>query len=58
MATFGDSASEARNDCFYALGIGLGFATSELTGRSDKQIEFLCPRYRAVLCDKKKKEEQ
>ena len=38
---------------FYALGIGLGFATYSPSERfeQDAQIVFLCPRYRAGLCD-------
>ena len=37
---------------FYALGIGLGFATyRNLHELQALGISFLCPRYRAGLCD-------
>jgi hypothetical protein len=37
------------NACFYALGFGRGFATlGLLTGGT---LSFLCPRFRAGLCD-------
>src|ERR1035441_5583489 len=45
-------AEGAAGHCFYALDIGLGFATAvpfEL--HSGGRVTFLCPRYRAGLCD-------
>ena len=36
---------------FYALGIGLGFATWLFYPAVFSVVEFLCPRYRAGLCD-------
>jgi hypothetical protein len=38
--------------CFYALGIGLSFATSSRLQRlMASSVRFLCPRHRAELCD-------
>jgi hypothetical protein len=40
------------NGSFYALGIGLGFTTFKLAWMREVAITgFLCPRYRAGLCD-------
>src|SRR5690242_17370717 len=36
---------------FYALGIGLGFATIHELFRVVRLRWFLCPRYRAGVCD-------
>jgi hypothetical protein len=36
--------------CFYALGVGRGFATWDMD-RVVVHDEFLCPRCRAGLCD-------
>ena len=37
---------------FYALGVGLGFATRSTTRPAVLPLTFLCPRFRAGLCDR------
>ena|SRR5271157_5006602 len=44
-------ATPARTARFYALGIGLGFATIDSLPGQHGPFLFLCPRYRAGLCD-------
>ena len=50
FATTGPVGQRPRRRGFYALGFGLGFATRS-RGTSAAAHEFLCPRFRAGLCD-------
>jgi hypothetical protein len=45
-------SSPHRTWRFYALGFGLGFATSGTRGSPTYRWTFLCPRFRAGLCDR------
>src|SRR5208337_3091294 len=52
FATTCGTTTSRSISCFYALGFGLGFATTVLFWVDDAAVWlFLCPRFRAGLCD-------